>query len=386
MSPRRFFAILALLGCARIVTGGLSAQVPAADPGDSARVRAIIAEARAQLTANRLDSGVTLLQSAAANPAAKSGTTRAEIFLLLALGRHFQGDPGGVAEAISEALEAEPGLQAANLADIAPAVAQTLDAQRRCREMLMPAPGLKEACAIHEVAVAEPPELTVTPRLEYPVHLRREGIEGRVVISVVVDTLGRAEMESLQVLETPHPDFLSPVREVVAKATFRPARVAGRAVRVGVTVPFTFYIGERPAEADEVAAVPSLPDSSAVPAEAIRECIRRCRGGERKPALLSFPNLWELYGGVSYPMNPGRSREFVLVQFVVDQGGTVRPATIQVMSSTARGMEDTIRRALMQARFRPAMAGGQPVPARAQLRVEFRPEGTGLVTYTVAGP
>lgn len=386
MSARRLFVIVVLSGGA-VLARGLAGQVPAATREDSARVRALVVQARAQLNASRLDSAAALLIAAAANPAAKSGTVRAEIFLLLAIGRHFEGDPGGVAEAISEALEAEPALEAANLEAVAPGVARTLDAQRRCRAILGTAASVQAACAVNDLnlATTEPPELTGAPPPLYPVHLRRAGIEGRVLVSVVVDTLGRAEMASLQVLEAAHPDFIPPVREALAKAMFRPARAAGRAVPVGVTVPFNFYIGERPAEPGEVTAVAPLSDSGPIPVEVIRECIRRCRGGERKPALLSFPNLWALHD-TAFPLSSGRTRQYVVVQFVVDQNGMVRAETIQVISSTARHMERTIRQALMQARFRPAMAGGEPVPARAQLRVEFRPEGTGLVTYRVSGP
>lgn len=121
--------------------------------------------------------------------------------------------------------------------------------------------------------------------------------------------------------------------------------------------------------------------------ERVRECVRRCPGGEQKPVLHSLPNLWEIYGGITYPMDRTATREFVLLRFVVDTGGKVRLGSIEVLSSTAQRMEDAVRQALLQARFRPALADGKPVPARVQLRIEFRKVGgEGRVTYRVSGP
>lgn len=120
--------------------------------------------------------------------------------------------------------------------------------------------------------------------------------------------------------------------------------------------------------------------------EPVRDCVRKCPSGEQKPVLLSLPDLWELYGGTVYPMERTATREFMLLRFVVETGGVVRLGTIEVLSSTAQRMEGPVRQALLQARFRPALDGATPVPARVQLRVEFRKVGTGRVTYKVSGP
>jgi protein TonB len=76
----------------------------------------------------------------------------------------------------------------------------------------------------------------------YPASLRQAGIQGRVVVQFVVDTLGRAELGELQIVESPHPQFVESVREAVARFRFTAGEVAGRKVRTRVQIPFEFLL------------------------------------------------------------------------------------------------------------------------------------------------
>ena len=100
----------------------------------------------------------------------------------------------------------------------------------------------KEAGPLSAASVDELPLLLAGPAPRYPEGLRRAGIEGRVVVETVVDTLGRAEPSSVVIVATPRPGFAAPARDYVMRAVFRPARVHGRAVRVLVRVPIDFAI------------------------------------------------------------------------------------------------------------------------------------------------
>lgn len=91
-----------------------------------------------------------------------------------------------------------------------------------------------------EALVDEKPVLVSAPRLTYPESLQRAGIEGRVIVQAIIDTLGRAEPATVKVVLSPNPGFDEPARSYVLKAVFRPARVHGRAVRVLVQVPVNF--------------------------------------------------------------------------------------------------------------------------------------------------
>ena len=67
-------------------------------------------------------------------------------------------------------------------------------------------------------------------------------LAGRVVVEVVVDTLGRAEPGSVAIVASSNQGFDPPARDYVRHALFRPARVHGRAVRVLVRLPIDFAI------------------------------------------------------------------------------------------------------------------------------------------------
>ena len=80
------------------------------------------------------------------------------------------------------------------------------------------------------------------PRPRYPDELQRAGIEGNVVVQFVVDTLGRAELGELQVIETPHPLFVDAVRSALARYRFSVGEAGGRRVRTRVQIPFDFRL------------------------------------------------------------------------------------------------------------------------------------------------
>jgi len=93
-----------------------------------------------------------------------------------------------------------------------------------------------------EATVDERAEIVFAPPLDYPPVLRRAGLQGRVTVQAVIDTLGRAEPASLKVIARPNTAFDQSARAYVLQAVFRPARVKGRAVRVLITVPVDYRI------------------------------------------------------------------------------------------------------------------------------------------------
>jgi TonB family protein len=96
-----------------------------------------------------------------------------------------------------------------------------------------------------EAIVEEKPERLSGPPLQYPELLRQAGIQGRVLVQAVIDTTGRAEPNSVKVLQSPNPGFDQSAKNVVLKSLFRPARVHGRAVRVLINLPVDFKITSR---------------------------------------------------------------------------------------------------------------------------------------------
>lgn len=93
-----------------------------------------------------------------------------------------------------------------------------------------------------ESVVEERPEYIGGPKPRYPEILRQAGIDGRVMVEYVVDTTGHTERGSIRILSSTNQLFEQPTREAIAASSFRPGKIAGRAVRVRVQQPITFTI------------------------------------------------------------------------------------------------------------------------------------------------
>lgn len=69
------------------------------------------------------------------------------------------------------------------------------------------------------------------PAPRYPTLLEAAGIEGKVSVEFVIDTLGRVEAASIRILHSTHEAFESSARTAIAAAVFRPARLSTHPVR-----------------------------------------------------------------------------------------------------------------------------------------------------------
>ena len=76
----------------------------------------------------------------------------------------------------------------------------------------------------------------------YPAALRAAEIEGTVLARFVVDSVGRAEVASIEFPESTHPQFAEAVRQSLLKSRYLPAMLQGRAVRQLVEQRFAFTL------------------------------------------------------------------------------------------------------------------------------------------------
>lgn len=81
-----------------------------------------------------------------------------------------------------------------------------------------------------------------SPLPRFPQSLKHAGVEGMARLSFVVDTLGRVELGTAQVVESTHPAFALAVQATLPRLRFSPARVGGRPVRQLVEFPVQFRI------------------------------------------------------------------------------------------------------------------------------------------------
>ena len=103
---------------------------------------------------------------------------------------------------------------------------------------------LPEGDLLTAAAVDDPVEVLEQPDPRYPAALAQGGITGRVELTYVVDTLGRAEPGSLRTLTSTHPAFEAAARWSVLASRFRPARLRGSVVRQLVRQTLTFRMSE----------------------------------------------------------------------------------------------------------------------------------------------
>lgn len=99
-----------------------------------------------------------------------------------------------------------------------------------------------DTALLTEARVDQPPEVLWAPMPHYPDRLRSAGVQGTVLVQVVIDTTGRPEPDSFEIVRSPHADFDASVLAIVKRAKFRPARLGGRAVRAVWQLPVVFLL------------------------------------------------------------------------------------------------------------------------------------------------
>ena len=76
----------------------------------------------------------------------------------------------------------------------------------------------------------------------YPDMLRSANVEGEVLAQFVVDTTGRAEMNTFKVIKSTHDLFTNAVKASLPNMKFYPAEVCGKHVKQLVQMPFQFNL------------------------------------------------------------------------------------------------------------------------------------------------
>ena len=98
--------------------------------------------------------------------------------------------------------------------------------------------GIAFAANVEKPAMALPG----SPPPRYPDVLRRASVKGEVVIHVVIDTTGRADMTTVRVISSDHPLFTEAVLAALPRARFLPAETGGRKVPMWAVQSFVFEV------------------------------------------------------------------------------------------------------------------------------------------------
>ncbi len=76
----------------------------------------------------------------------------------------------------------------------------------------------------------------------YPRRLRDRGIEGRVQVSFVVNSDGRVDPESVEVVQSENSELKDAAMQAVRQIRFRPGRKDGSAVAARVVIPIAYTV------------------------------------------------------------------------------------------------------------------------------------------------
>jgi TonB family protein len=93
----------------------------------------------------------------------------------------------------------------------------------------------------------------------YPPELRSRRVNGSVQLRFAVDTMGRVDSASAQVVRATHPEFEAAVRAALPAMRFAPAERLGRRVYQQVEQPFHFCIEPNRRRGDPCEQTPLFP-------------------------------------------------------------------------------------------------------------------------------
>ncbi|RME68365.1 MAG: TonB family protein [Verrucomicrobia bacterium] len=201
-------------------------------------------------------------------------------------------------------------------------------------------------------AVNRPARLLTSVPPQYPDEFEGTGVVGEVVISLLVDRMGRAS--HIKVENSPDQAFTDAALDALARWEFLPAMKAGRLTNSRVRL--SMLVSEEMGESSYFDY-----EGGAISLEGVRYAGETDRPIQRMYGLRAAYPWDQLVAG-----QPGE----VVAEFSVDADG--QPYDFEVLESTNRAFSRAAEAALLQWRYSPALKEGRPVIARLRYRVSFQ--------------
>jgi TonB family protein len=182
----------------------------------------------------------------------------------------------------------------------------------------------------------------------YPPQLRAANVEGQVIAKFVVDTNGRADMRTFEVVKSDHRLFTQAVHDALASMEFTPAQVGRKKVKQLISMPFMFSLSRGEAAGARTPQVRTDSVMRAVPAGAI---------------VPAYPNA----------LRKANIEGKVIASFVVKADGSPDVRTLAIEMADHQAFVASVREALPRMRFKPAVGkNGVPVAYRMHMPFEFK--------------
>ncbi|HYK81560.1 MAG TPA: energy transducer TonB [Gemmatimonadales bacterium] len=190
------------------------------------RASALIDSARAQFAQSHLDSADALLRAALDTSAQATPAERKNAWVWSGVVGFYRDGAARARVAFHEALAIDSTLDVKGLDRLSPELAEVFRQE-------------KEAAGRVSVVflashVDEPPRRLIGPPVAYPPRLLSRHVQGRVTVAAIIDTAGRVEPASLEILATPDSGLIEPVRQMMLASQFSRGRLKGAFVRVMV--------------------------------------------------------------------------------------------------------------------------------------------------------
>jgi TonB family protein len=203
-------------------------------------------------------------------------------------------------------------------------------------------------------AVNRPPRVLKTVASEYPEELRGSGVTGEVLVSLMVDRLGRPS--HIRVDQSPDELFTDSALTSLAQWEFLPALRNGRLTNSRVRV--SIAVGEE------------MGDSTYFRYPGGRIVLEGVTyAGRHEHEIKRVYGLRPVYPfAMLADAKPGE----VVLEFSVHSDG--RPYDMQVVEATHRDFALAARAAMAHWRYSPALQEGNAVAARLRYRVSFQPD------------
>jgi len=180
--------------------------------------------ARQHISKNQLDSAEAALRSAL--ELAPYQVDSAYVFAWWGVLAHLRGSDSLARLNFRQAANLNPRISVQGLDQVSPGLANLFDAEMRAGRIYAGA------------SLEQPPKRSAGPAIVYPPELRRRGVAGRATLSIVIDSLGHVEPQSIQIIETPDSGFVGALTEMMLGTTFTPGRTGGHPVRSFVNLSF----------------------------------------------------------------------------------------------------------------------------------------------------
>ena len=208
---------------------------PAATVAAQSQPKDLFQHIRTLMSANQLDSADLLLTTALARATARADSVTAYEWLAM-LGFTRRSD-SATRVAFHHVLQLDSTFQIPNLWQSAPRLAQLLEAERM---------ELRPGILLTANEVEERPRRLSGPTLVYPADIVRRRIRGRALVGMTIDTLGRVEEHSIDVLATPDSVVNAALRTMLLASAFSPGRLHGRSVRTMIELGIDLDSGSLP--------------------------------------------------------------------------------------------------------------------------------------------